>query len=115
MNIQVLHTYGSRRVLGSNKIAPGFYESEDPALFGLAEYLLENGHAIVVGSFKSIPHGQKTKETSETGAISSLADLRQQYKTLAGKTPFPAWKEEELQKRIANLQADLEDSDKADE
>lgn len=48
MKIKVLTTFGRRRVMGSAKILPGVYEHDDPALFGLADELLENGFAVPV-------------------------------------------------------------------
>ena len=32
------------------EILPGEYDAEDPRLFGLADYLVKNGHAVVVAT-----------------------------------------------------------------
>lgn len=45
--VQVLRLYQGRRT-NEQPIQPGLYESDDPALYGLADYLVENGHAILV-------------------------------------------------------------------
>jgi hypothetical protein len=45
--IRVLHNYGGRNTK-EQRILPGEYADSDPALFGLAEYLVEHGHAIPV-------------------------------------------------------------------
>lgn len=42
--IQVLHNYGGVPSSG-RRILPGVYDANDAALFGLAQYLLDNGHA----------------------------------------------------------------------
>lgn len=45
MKIQVLHNYGGSRTK-EQRIYPGTYEHDDERLFGLAGYLVANGHAI---------------------------------------------------------------------
>lgn len=45
--IEVLINYGGRPT-GGLRIEPGIYADDDPALFGLADYLIRNGHAIHV-------------------------------------------------------------------
>ena len=47
MRIIVLRNYGGSRTQ-ERRILPGEYDSEDAALFGLADYLVENGHAVIV-------------------------------------------------------------------
>jgi len=42
--VQVLEDYGGRRT-GEVRIQPGVYDVDDPALFGLADYLIANGKA----------------------------------------------------------------------
>ncbi len=47
MRIQLDHFYRGEPSHGQS-IAPGEYEESDESLFGLASYLVENGHAVVV-------------------------------------------------------------------
>lgn len=48
MKIKMLKNFGG--VLTNEKrIVEGVYDSEDPRLFGIAQYLVDNGHAIFVG------------------------------------------------------------------
>lgn len=47
MRIQVKRSF-SGRITGEQWIAAGEYDVDDPALFGLAAYLVENGFAAVV-------------------------------------------------------------------
>lgn len=44
-NIQLLRNYGGRRT-NEARIPPGVYYENDPLLCGLADYLVENGHAV---------------------------------------------------------------------
>lgn len=53
MRINLLGNYGGQRT-GEKRILPGEYDSEDPAIFGLADYLVENGHAVVIGELPPI-------------------------------------------------------------
>jgi hypothetical protein len=46
MSIKVLYNYGGRPS-NMRRIEPGVYAKDDPALFGLADYLVENGHAVL--------------------------------------------------------------------
>jgi hypothetical protein len=46
--IRVLHNYGGANTR-ERRIEPGDYAEDDPRLFGLADYLLQNDHAIVIG------------------------------------------------------------------
>lgn len=48
MKIKVLTIFGRRRVMHGAKILPGVYASDDPALFGLADELVELGVAVQV-------------------------------------------------------------------
>jgi hypothetical protein len=43
--IRVLRNYGSV-ALGKKRIEPGDYAEDDPRLFGQADYLVANGHAV---------------------------------------------------------------------
>ncbi len=49
MHIQVLHNYGGR-LTHERRILPGVYADDDPRIFGLAQYLVDNGHAIALGA-----------------------------------------------------------------
>jgi len=46
MKINVLRNYGCWNT-NERRILPGVYEAGDERLFGLAEYLVDNGHAVV--------------------------------------------------------------------
>lgn len=45
MAVQVLHNYGGAPT-GEQRILPGLYDENDPALFGVGDYLVESGHAV---------------------------------------------------------------------
>lgn len=47
--IRVIHFYRGAPS-GGRAIPGGEYSEDDPALFGLAEYLVQNGHAVWVGT-----------------------------------------------------------------
>lgn len=47
MKIQVTRDFAGR-LTKERRILPGVYDSEDPALMGLADYLAENGFAVWV-------------------------------------------------------------------
>lgn len=49
MRIRVLINYGGVNT-NERRIAPGEYDTDDPALFGIADYLLKHGHAQWVAS-----------------------------------------------------------------
>lgn len=46
--IRVLHNFGGH-VTAERRIEPGLYSEDDPRLFGVGDYLLENGHAELAG------------------------------------------------------------------
>ncbi len=46
--IRLLHDYGGERT-NERRIQPGDYDEHDERLFGLADYLIENGHAVEMG------------------------------------------------------------------
>lgn len=48
MQIQLKRAF-SGRLTNEAWIQAGVYAPDDPALMGLAEYLVENGHAVIVG------------------------------------------------------------------
>lgn len=52
MGIRVLHHFSGKESQ-ERTIAPGDYLTDDAALFGLAEYLVTNGHAVEVASSAS--------------------------------------------------------------
>lgn len=45
---RVLHNYGGH-VTAERRIEPGLYAEDDPRLFGVGDYLLQNGHAELAG------------------------------------------------------------------
>jgi hypothetical protein len=45
--VRVLHDYGGTPTR-ERRIQPGVYLVDDPALFGIADYLVANGHAVYV-------------------------------------------------------------------
>lgn len=45
--IQLLHDFAGR-LTGEKRIFPGVYDADDPTIMGLAEYLVQNGHAVWV-------------------------------------------------------------------
>ena len=49
MRIEVFNNYGGKPSNGE-RIEPGFYYEDDPALFGLSDYLVTNGHARYIGA-----------------------------------------------------------------
>ncbi len=46
--VRVLHNYGGH-VTNDRRIEPGLYSEDDPRLFGVGDYLIENGHAELAG------------------------------------------------------------------
>jgi hypothetical protein len=70
MKIKMLKNFGG--VLTNEKrIVEGVYESDDPSLFGIADYLVDNGHAVIVadasGQDKTVvtkPKRTRRKKTS---------------------------------------------------
>lgn len=53
--IRVLHNFGGH-VTAERRIEPGLYSEDDPRLFGVGDYLLENGHAELAGDEISPPN-----------------------------------------------------------
>lgn len=47
--IQVLHNFGGD-ITNDQRILPGTYPEDDKRLFGVTDYLIEHGHAVVVGT-----------------------------------------------------------------
>jgi hypothetical protein len=46
-SIQLLHDFAGR-LTREQRIWPGVYDADDPTIFGLADYLVANGHAVWV-------------------------------------------------------------------
>ena len=70
MHIQVLHNYGGR-LTQERRILPGVYEENDPRIFGLAHYLVQNGHAIAISAPlmpAPVPAKTANSETSDEPA-----------------------------------------------
>lgn len=57
--ITVLKNFGGKET-NERRIQPGVYDVNAPELFGLADYLVENGHAVVVKS-EAVPVKEATK------------------------------------------------------
>jgi hypothetical protein len=54
--IRVLHNYGGK-LTHEQRIEPNDYDADDPRIFGLAKYLVDNGHAkLVSGTLDEVPH-----------------------------------------------------------
>lgn len=58
MAIQVTQNYRGRRTQ-EQLIAPGIYFREDPALFGLADFLIETGRAIEIKGGPQLPEDEQ--------------------------------------------------------
>lgn len=85
MKIMMLKNYGGS-LTGEKRILGGVYDSEDPALFGLADYLVENGHAVVVIPADGVWADDMTITTqsdtfSEGVPEDSLEEARAEYET----------------------------------
>lgn len=57
--ITVLKNFGGKETQ-ERRILPGVYDVNAPELFGLADYLIENGHAVEVKS-EAVPVREATK------------------------------------------------------
>lgn len=69
------------RPSGEQYIVPGEYDGADPALFGLADYLVETGHAVVT---EHDPEPLPAAEDDTAPAGAPLEDMTvAQLKTLA--------------------------------
>jgi hypothetical protein len=66
MRILVKRNYGGRPTR-ERRILPGEYDSNDPALFGVADYLLENGFAVAVNL-------SDDAQTPDLGELSELSE-----------------------------------------
>jgi len=62
--IEVLINYGGAPTEG-RRILPGVYAEDDAALFGLAEYLVANGHAVRLDT----PAPEAAEETSDAPKV----------------------------------------------
>lgn len=47
MQIEVLRNFRGR-MTGEQLIRPGIYDADDPRIYGIADYLVANGHARVI-------------------------------------------------------------------
>jgi hypothetical protein len=64
--IRVLHNYGGDNTR-ERRIEPGEYAADDPRLFGLADYLLANGHAVSITPVMAIStDGDRDTEDAPT-------------------------------------------------
>lgn len=82
MTIRVLHNYGGRNTK-EQRILPGEYAIDDPALFGVADYLVENGHAVAVQSVKP----ETGTPEKDVGIANALEQLEAAQALLEGRTP----------------------------
>jgi hypothetical protein len=51
--IEVKQNYGGR-LTKEQRIAPGIYTDDDPALFGIADYLVNSGYAVRIEEPKAV-------------------------------------------------------------
>lgn len=63
MRIKVLINYGGFNT-NEKRILPGEYDADDPCVFGIADYLVENGHAVVTQADPPKP-ARKAKAKAE--------------------------------------------------
>lgn len=68
MKIELLHDFAGR-LTHEQRIYPGVYDEADERLFGLAQYLVDNDHAVVVTE-------KVSRTTSKDTYGSDAADLR---------------------------------------
>lgn len=66
MKIEVLENYGGQRTQ-ERRVLPGVYDVDDPALFGVGEYLLEVGKAVVIEA--DAPAASDEPENSESQSL----------------------------------------------
>lgn len=64
MEIRVLYGYQGRPSR-ERLIASGEYAADDVRLFGLAEYLVANGHAVVVEEAAEVPPPEPTAKPKQ--------------------------------------------------
>lgn len=76
MRIKVLHSYRGR-LTKELEIQPGEYDADDPRLFGLADYLVKNGHAVVVAATEppATPEAEPLADQDELPARTHEADV----------------------------------------
>lgn len=74
MKINVLHNYGGWNTQ-ERRILPGVYDSEDAALFGLAQYLVDNGHAVIAGEIEPVQVVEVEPQTQSVGADETITEL----------------------------------------
>ena len=73
--IRVLRNYGGH-VTAERRIEPGLYPEDDPRLFGVGDYLIENGHAELAGEVPDPEPvaDETTPPTDDTGGEEPPAD-----------------------------------------
>lgn len=82
MAIEVKQTYRGRKTR-EQPIHPGIYFREDPALFGLADFLIETGRAIEIKGESQVP---EEAITSVTWKISEPPDPDEQLVSYGPET-----------------------------
>lgn len=124
MKIKMLENYGGVRT-NERRILPGVYDSNDARLFGLTEFLLQTGKAIIVSTDEplevsehqhDLPDGEPMATISHDEVmkrkgrpISSPVEdaqerLRTQYFLLTGEEADKRWGIATLEKKIKDLQ-----------
>lgn len=83
MAIQVTTNYRGRRTQ-EQLIAPGIYFREDPALFGLADFLVETGRAIEIKGGPQVP--EEEVSAPSTWEISEPPDPDEQLVSYGPET-----------------------------
>lgn len=81
-SIQVLVNYGGA-LTNEQRILPGVYDADDPRLFGLADHLVEAGHAIEIDEW----FGAHLAPEPEPAEWNTLA--HQEWAALEGYAPEP--------------------------
>jgi hypothetical protein len=76
VKIQLLHNYGGK-LTNEQRILPAIYDGDDPALFGLAHYLVETGHAIVISGERI--QTEIVKPDYEALTLDELRDLLAEF------------------------------------
>lgn len=66
--VRVLHSYGGS-LTGEVRIVPGVYAVDAQELFGIAEYLVENGHAEWLGETAPVVEVSDNESTDEVEAV----------------------------------------------
>lgn len=99
--ITVLKNFGGKETQ-ERRIQPGVYDVDSPALFGLAQYLVDNGHAVEVKQV-AVPVKEATKaveiqtvsiepDAPEETGVDPQRDLPETHRIEIDRTGRPAVK-----------------------